>query len=211
MATFNGWTIVTPPAYPPAPKAIEMSDIDVVSAASSAFSQQQQFYDWGQARMEWSLEFPLISAARWPQWSAFLAALRGNLSVFQLGDPLHQVIAGAGPGVSSPQVSGSNQSGFSLLTSNWPVNIPNVLLPGDWFQVGYRLYRVTGPANSNGAGVVTIPCWPNLRDGGPAGGTPLILTATQGLWRLKSPARKYTVSVDNSHYYSLQLDLREAL
>ena len=161
--------------------------------------------------MEWSVEFPLISAAVWPRWSGFLAALRGNLSVFQLGDPLHQVIAGAGAGSSTPMVAGANQSGFSLVTDGWPFNIPNVLLPGDWFQVGYRLYRCTGPANADGGGVVTIPCWPNLRDGGPADDAPLILKSTQGLWRLKSPARKYTVSVENSHYYSLQLELREAL
>src|ERR1700733_9626904 len=95
---FNGWTVITPPLYPPAPKSIEMDDVDIVGASTSPFTAQQQFYDWQQARMEWSVEWPLVSPANWPAWSAFLALLRGNLNVFQFGDPTHLIIAGSGAG-----------------------------------------------------------------------------------------------------------------
>jgi hypothetical protein len=90
----------------------------------------------------------------------------------------------------------------SLATNGWAVSQTGVLLPGDKFQVGYRLYRVCEAVNSDESGNATIQVWPSLRET-PDNGTPLILVNPVGLFRLASnrraihwsPAQQTTVSI----------------
>jgi hypothetical protein len=80
-----------------------------------------------------------------------------------------------------------------------------VLLPGDYLQVGFRLYRTLTQYNG-GTGVLEI--WPQIRES-PLDGTAVTVTNTQGLFRLKSNARKWSVS--EAKMYGLQFDAREAI
>jgi hypothetical protein len=62
-------------------------------------------------------------------------------------------------------VAGGNAAGSQTLgTQGWTPNAVGVLLQGDWFQVGYRLYRVLDNINADGSGKALLPIWPSLRE-----------------------------------------------
>ena len=194
MSTFNGWTIIALPAYPPCPKSIEWKLSDVIGAARSPFSLQQQTQDWQQSILRASVSYPPMSIAQAIPWVVFLMALRGIENVFMIGDP--QNLGPQNPAAVPGTVTGSGQTGYSLNTSS--AN----LTPGDWIQIGQRLYRVLSVAG----GVLGI--WPPIRES-PADGTALIINNTQGLFRLTKNDRGYTVNAQ--HSYSFTFEIEEAL
>jgi hypothetical protein len=194
MSTFNGWTIYTLPSVPAVPKAVEWQFNDKVGQAPAEFTFQKQIFPWGQGIIKASLSYQLLTNAQMPPWSAFLASLQGTAGVFLFGDPMN-----TGPqngGATAGTVTGSGQAGNTLVTSS------SGLLPGDWFSLGVRLYMVT----SVSGGVLGI--WPNIRES-PAGGTSLVITNTQGLFRLQKNVRGY--SVNTSKLYALTFEIEEAL
>jgi hypothetical protein len=194
MSTFNGWTIVPLPAYPPCPKSIEWQLDEVVGAARSPFSQQLQTMDWGQSVLRASLSYPFMPPTIVKPWKPFLMLLRGKLNVFQFGDPLN--VGPQNAGATAGTVTGSGQTGYALNTSS------SGLLPGDWIQLGLRLYHVT----SVSGGALTI--WPPIRES-PADGTSLIITNTQGLFRLTKNSTK--LIVDEERFTSITFEIEEAL
>jgi hypothetical protein len=149
---------------------------------------------------------PPLTGAQAPAWIAFLMSLRGTLNVFQIGDPLSRAPQGSGAG--SPVVNGGAQTGYMLATRGWTAGASGVLLPGDWLQIGYRLYRNLGIANADGSGAATLSIWPQIRES-PADGAALVLNNTQGLFRLKANSRKFSMLTNRT--YGLQFDIREAL
>jgi hypothetical protein len=212
VATFNGYTIVVPPAFPSAPASIEWEATDIAAASTSVFTGQQQIQDWQNAYLKASVTMSAMTNVTAQAWIGFLLGLRGIVNIFQLGDPLTLAPLGTGynPGSfpATPEVQGSNQTGFALQTKGWNFNGTGVLLSGDWFQVGYRLYRATANVNANSSGDALIPCWPNIRES-PPDGTAINLTATQGIWRLDSGVRKW--SENSNRFYGIQFNIREAI
>lgn len=134
------------------------------------------------------------------QWVAFLLETRQS-NVFLFGDPLASLPLGTGAG--TPVVSGANQTGYTLSTSGW--SGANALLPGDWLQIGNRLYRNLDTVSTSTA---TLNIWPQLRES-PADGTPIITTNTQGLFRLASNQSKW--SQTEMRVYGLTFLIREAI
>ena len=206
MPTFNGWNIISLPTTPSAPATIDFTATDIVAQSISPFTGQQQVQDWQQGWLEASVSYPPLTHVQAQAWIAFLMGLRGQANVFQLGDPL--AVAPQGSGAGTPLVNGASQSGFSLNTKGWTAGASGILKPGDWLQVGYRLYRNLGAANADGSGNATLSIWPSLRES-PADGDALILNNTKGLWRLKTNARKWSETA--ARVYGLQIDIREAL
>jgi hypothetical protein len=90
----------------------------------------------------------------------------------------------------------------------WTANAVGVLLPGDWIQIGYRIYRTLAIATADGTGKLVLSIWPQLRES-PADGDIIALNNTRGLWRLAANARKW--SVTGSRMYGMEFDIREAL
>jgi hypothetical protein len=204
---FSGITILTMPSDPPAPQTVEWTASDIVAASLSPFTAEQQLQDWQQGWLEASLSMPPLTQKQAQAWIAFLLALRGQLNAFMWGDPLATAPAGSGSG--SPYVNGGGQTGFTLGTTGWTANAQGVLLPGDWLQVGLRLYRTTMKnVNADASGNAVINIWPPLRES-PMNGTALILTNTKGLFRLKSNVRKW--SETEARYYGMQFEIREVL
>lgn len=194
MSTFNGWTIVPLPAYPPCPKSIEWQLDEVVGAAPSPFSRQQQAYDWQQSQLKASVSYPFMPNAIARPWRVALMLLRGKLNVFQLGDPLN--LGPQNAGAAAGTVTGSGQTGYALITSS------SGLLPGDWIQLGLRLHHVT----SVGGGNLTI--WPPIRES-PVDGTALTIANTRGLFRLTKNSTK--IIVDEERFSSITFEIEEAL
>lgn len=195
MSTFNGWNIVTLPAFPP-PSRIEWQLGDIVATARSPFSLQQQQTALNASRMRASLTFPTMRNETALPLLSFLASLQGRSNIFLFGDPQNQ--SPQNPSAIGGTVSGGNQTGYTLFTSS------SGLTPGDWIQLGMRLYRVTA---ATGAGALSI--WPNLRES-PANGSNVIITDTQGLWRLAGNKRTYNVK-PGQIVLPLTFEIEEAL
>jgi len=190
----------------PAPAEIELGMSDSVAVVESPFTKVQQVQPWPGADF-WDATItlpPLTKAQAWA-WEGFLAELRGKANVFQLGDPR----ASGGPQghvAGAPVVATSGTANLpattSLVTRGWAANAFRLLLPGDQFQVGYRLYRVCEVVNSDSGGNATLIIWPSLRET-PIDGTQIVLAAPKGLFRLannrrsihSSPRRLTTVSL----------------
>ena len=206
MATFNGWTIIVPPSSPPGPATIDYTLQDIVASVDNPFTGSQQFQDWQNSFISASVSMPPLTGAQAPAWIAFLMSLRGKLNVFQIGDPLRSAPQGSGAG--SPEVSGANQIGYSLVTKGWTASAAGVLLPGDWLQIGYRLYSNLAVVNADGSGNATLSIWPQLRES-PADSDVITLNNTKGLFRLASNTRKFSQAANRT--YGLQFDIREAL
>lgn len=205
IGTFNGQNIVALPSSP-APSTVEFSVFDTVSTVTNPFTGQQQMQDWGTGWLEATITLPPLTHAQAQIWTAFLLQLRGQLGLFQFGDPL--AIAPQGSGSGSPTVSGNNQSGYQLVTRGWTENASGVLLPGDWLQIGYRLYRCLDTVNADASGAASFNVWPQLRES-PADGDALILRNARGLFRLASNQRKWSIA--ESRTYGVTFEIREAL
>lgn len=194
MSTFNGWNIIPLPTFPVAPKSIEWQLADTVASSRSPFSLQQQIYNWNASLLKASVSYQPMYDSQARPWMAFLAACQGTASIFQFGDPMLTVPQN--PAASGGSVTGSGQTGYVLQTSS------SNLTPGDWIQIGLRLYMVTSAAGG------TLGIWPQIRES-PAGGTSVLITNTQGLFRLSKNQRGYTVN--ESHVYSVTFELEEAI
>jgi hypothetical protein len=191
------------------PNGLEMADIsmtlrDTVASVVGAFTQQTQTQYWGGGET-WSgrLTLPPMKAAAAAPWKAFLAGLQGMQNVFQLGDPDGQRPQGSALG--TPVTAGTNAAmATQLATSGWNASQSGLLLPGDYLQIGYRLYMVLyAPVDSDASGNATFSVWPSLREA-PAVGTQVVLYQPKGLFRLAkndrgwtaSPRRPTTITID---------------
>jgi hypothetical protein len=207
MPTFNGWNIISMPTTPSAPQTIDFTPIDIAALSISPFTGQQQVQDWQQGWLEASVSMPPMAPLHARAWVAFLKGLRGQVNVFQLGDPL--AVAPQGSGAGTPVVNGAGQKGFTLNVRGLTPGASGVLLLDDYLQVGYRLYSVTiSNVDADGSGNAAINIWPPLRES-PADGVAITITNTKGLFRLKTNARKW--SETQARMYGIQFDCREAL
>lgn len=205
MPSFNGWNIISMPSAP-SPRSIEWSANDIVGANINPFTGGQQMYDWGAAWLEAQVNLPPLTNDQAQQWIAFVMQAQGMANVFQFGDPLTTTLKEAS---GTPVVHGANQTGRSLVTSGWDNTGDNYsLAPGDWIQIGYRLYRSLTWQTPDGSGIATLDIWPPLRES-PANNDAITIADTKGLFRLASNQRKW--SIDHTLVYGLQFSIREAL
>ncbi len=190
------------PGTPAAPASIEFTLMDSVAVSVSPFTGAQQIQNWQSSWLEASVSMPPMPHAQAQAWIAWLMSVQGQAGVFQLGDPLARApLAGTGSGAMA--VNGAGQTGYTLSVRGWT----GTLSPGDWLQVGYRLYRNLATASPSG-GAITLSIWPQIRES-PLDGAAISLVNTKGLFRLKANARKY--SITESRMYGLQFEIREAL
>ena len=197
----------------PAPKSIEFKAQEIVALSISPFTGQAQVQDWQAGYWQGSVTMPPMAFAAAQAWVAFLLQLRGQANVFQMGFP--DGVRPRGSTIGTNVVSDSSkiantaaQTGYSVQTRGWTPLGTGLLLPGDWLQIGYRLYRNLDPVNADSSGRATLNLWPALRE--PIGdGTALTFLNTVGIWRLASNTRAWSVS--EGMVYGFQFDIREAI
>ena len=80
-----------------------------------------------------------------------------------------------------------------LHTRGWKASSYRLLLPNDYFQIGYRLHRVCEVVNSDASGNAELVIWPSLREQ-PADGTALVLNRPKGVFRLNANRRPVQAS-----------------
>lgn len=117
------------------------------------------------ARWKLTLEYKNISEVDARTFKAFLAKARGMAGRFYCWDWSHQSPFGTALG--SGTVSGSGQTGSTLLTHNWTPSQTNLLNAGDYFQVNGEVKIITEVAQANGSGVATLTFEPPLRNSPP--------------------------------------------
>lgn len=201
----SSYGLVTIPTTP-GPADIEIGMNDAVASVLSPFTRTEQVQAWpGGDYWDATITLPPLTRAQAASWRGFLAELSGRQYVMQLGDatasgPLGTV-RGA-PVVDSTNLSNNLPMTKSLVTRGWAASAFRLLLPGDQFQIGYRLHMVTEVLNSDSTGAATVSIWPSLREQ-PGDGTALVLRSPKGLFRLAqnrrvsnwSPTRLTTVSL----------------
>lgn len=193
-ATFNGWTIIPMPSSP-TPSQIDFEITDAVALVQSPYSLGTQMQVWpGAESMTANISLPPMKTNTALAWTAWLRSLQGILNVFQFGDGNHTTPQGCVAG--TPLVNGTSNSynlpaSYFLWTKGWTPSTANVLLPGDYIQVGYRLYSVTQAASSDSSGNATLSIWPSIREQ-PTDGTTIVTSNTKGLWRLADNKRTWS-------------------
>ena len=199
IGTFNGFNLVSLPcATTPAvtwPSNIEWDMQEVVSVNRSPFTGQTQTYDWQNSWWEGQVSFKPMGRHSFDLWTAFLAQCRGASNAFSLGDPKAALPKGTALG--TPLVNGASQTGYWVVTNGWAPSIISILLPGDFIQIGYRMYKVLSPVDTDAGGNATIAIWPNLRDQ-PASGTPIVTRGCTALFTLKNNSgNKFSTNAGN--------------
>ncbi len=153
------------------------------------------------------VNLPAMASDDAGEWRAFFAALRGRYGTFLLGDPTHITPRGIGTG--SPMVDGLSQSGFSLSTKGWTASTDGILLKGDYFSLGVRLYMVVEDVNSDGDGKATFDIRPQLREA-PGDSNALNLVSPKGLFRLASDTVQIVDTMGDELSYPISFSAIEA-
>ncbi len=205
----NSYSLVAMPPSP-APKSITITMQDTVAVVDFAFTGQQGVQafpgaDWWEAQVS----LPPMSRVQAAAWIAWLAQLRGQQCVFQLGEPSATKPQGIVRGI--PLVDGSVETNNAptttvLFTKGWAAGAHRLLLPGDYLQIGYRFYQSLDLVNADASGNAQINIYPSIRET-PADGTPIVLRNTKGLFRLADNARSFTRDV--SQLYGMSFKCRE--
>lgn len=178
----------------------------VVGITRSPFTGSQQAIKWPGSWWEAQVALPWMTRAQAEEWIAFILNCDGPFRKFKLGDPTGKIPRGAGAG-SAPQVDGAGQGGSIISTKNWPINLVNALVAGDYLEIEDHLYKVTYPEDTDGAGKATFDIRPPLRTN-PADGQPIIISNCKGIFRMKNNQNPWRI--DAAKNFLIQFECYEA-
>lgn len=203
----NTYNLISMPTTPAIAQVTFGMD-DTIAQVVNPFTRQTQTFAWPGAD-QWSAQItiPPMHASTAAPWKAFLASLQGSYNVLQLGDPSSPGLLGSGAGtpvVSMSQSDTNQPMQMVLYTRGWVASVANVLLAGDYLQIGYRLHIVTASVNSDSSGDAQVPIWPSIRDS-LTDGQSIILNNPQGLFRLAQNTRNWHASPRTATNMSLNL------
>lgn len=194
----------------PALRSVQFQMSDGVGIVESEFTGQVQAQQWpGKDLLSGTMTLPVLEQADADPWIAFLMELRGMLNAFQIGDPMKKTPRGTPSGtplVDNSQTGGNAAMSQSLTTKGWTASATNLLLPGDWVQIGYRWHRVLDAVNADASGDATISIYPSLREL-PADGGAVVTSSTKGLFRLAKNQRGW--SADYTKLSSISFPIQE--
>lgn len=180
-------------------RTVKIAGINTASRNTSPFSQKEQIYIHDGDRWLVELSWPPLKEADAREIIGFLASLRGPFGTFYFRNPYSGSPRGTAGG--TPLVKGGGQTGHTVITDGWPINITGVLKRGDFFNIGTAFYLITKDADSNGSGESTLDIWPALR--APADNAPLTVTNATMLCRLANNNFNYTVNTDGNYEISI--------
>jgi hypothetical protein len=203
----NSVSVVGLPASPGL-QSVDFNFSTPVANVTSVFTGQVQAQRWpGADTLSGTATLPPLTQAQADQWISALMQMQGMSNAFQLGDPTKAMPAGTPLG--TPTADGSVAmvaGGITLYTKGWTASTTNLLLPGDYLQIGYRLHRVLDAVNSDSSGKAAINIWPSLREV-PVDGQSVITTNPVGLFRLAK--NQNTWSADFTHLTHMSFPFTE--
>jgi hypothetical protein len=195
------------PGYPGF-ESIEFTMTDSVGIVRSPFTPSSvQTQAWpGADGWRATVTLPKMNRFIAAPWRAWMAELRGMQNVFQLGDPICTTPSPLSQASGTPLcASGNSIASTELYTSGWTPSVFNQLMPGDYIQIEYRLYMVCEAVNSDSDGNATVQVWPSLREDHPEG-TALVLSNTQGVFRLSQNTRTWHLETSKLLSFSFQCE-----
>jgi hypothetical protein len=207
LISLNGNTVsvVSLPAGSGALQSVDWNFSTAVATVTSVFTGQVQAQRWpGADALSGTATLPPLTQTQADAWISALMQMQGMSNAFQLGDPLKKTPRGSALG--APTADGSIAmvaGGQVLYTKGWTASQLNLLLPGDYLQIGFRLHRVLDAVISDSSGKSAINIWPSLREV-PVNGQALVLTNPVGLFRLASNKGAWSSSVDHLTHLSFQ-------
>jgi len=139
----------------------------------------------------WAGVFTLMPDTHGGDLGALLGwlALVGKTESFFAFDPSHQTPKlGI---VNGLLIDGAAQQGRSLAVKGGPVSTSNVLMAGDYVQVGTQYFRLTRDLDTDIAGKGTLSVWPAIRTS-PAADAPVITDHPTIVARITSPIPEET-------------------
>ena len=181
-----------------------------VSEAPFSFARQTQIHQ-GQ-RWEAIVTLPQMLRPVAELWLTWRLKMNGREGTCLFGDPDGVAPRGSVPG--TPLVKGGSQTGGELITDGWGLSQTNVVLAGDYVQLGTgsasRLYKILDDASSDGvgSGEATLTIWPKLRVS-PGDNDALILTDAKGVF--EQPTNETPWDADALGRYGISFALVEAL
>jgi hypothetical protein len=203
---FNGWSVVTMPSSPGF-STVDWTASSVVGVSTSQYNLTQQYQDWQADLLSATVDMPPMQRKDAQNWIAFMQQLRGGNCVFLMGDTLAAVPLGVATG--TPVTTATNVAGATQLsTTGWTPSVTDILLPGDYVQVGYRLYRCLDTVTSDSSGNAAFNVFPRIRETIPIS-TTVQTHNTQGMFRLAK--NETTWSSSYMMTYGLSFPVREAI
>ena len=193
---------------------IELRANNVVGVSQSPFTYKQQVVQHQGQRWEASVSIPPVRKDLAEEWIAFLISLKGPVGTFYLGDPNMATPRGtisAGAFVTLASAASAGDETVALTKSGGPEK-SNVLLPGDYIQIGTdssrTLHKVLNTVNWDANGAGTADIWPHIR-GTVASGTSVVHQSTTGKFRLTSGLTSW--SINNASIYGISFDAVEVI
>lgn len=151
------------------------------------------------------ISLPPLTSAQHDVWVAALLQLQGMTNAFQFGDPLKRSPRGVVRGTPAVNTAIAMPTGSSTLyTLGWTPNSTNLLLAGDYIQLGLRLHRVLDSVNSDVDGKASVPIWPSLREA-PSGN--ITYNSPKGLFRLATSEQDW--DYDFTKLTNLSISIQE--
>jgi hypothetical protein len=144
-------------------------------------------------------------------WLSALLSLKGVVGTFLMGIPGNKVPMGIGA-AQSPKVKGATAALISSLnTKGWGIT-GNVLLPGDWIQLGSgstaHLHKNLTLAGVGSPDEAVLDIWPPTRNA-LNDGDAIVVNNPQGVWRLAQNEQDW--SIGEAIVYGLNFTCIEAL
>ena len=193
---------------------IELRANNVVGVSQSPFTYKQQVVQHQGQRWEASVSIPPVRKDLAEEWIAFLISLKGPVGTFYLGDPNMATPRGtisAGALVTLASAASAGDETVALTKSGGPEK-SNVLLPGDYIQIGTdssrTLHKVLNTVDWDANGAGTADIWPHIR-GTVASGTSVVHQSTTGKFRLTSGLTSW--SINNASTYGISFDAVEVI
>jgi hypothetical protein len=205
IGSINGFPLIqTPPM--PGQRQVDWTMESVNGAVTNPYTGKQQIQNWLAGWWSATVTMPVMKRPLAEAWIAFMAQCQGMGGVFYFGDG--SGVNAQGSAIGQGVTRGSFQSEYTLTTAGWTPNQFALFSPGDWIQIGYRLFKVMDQVTSDANGNASFAIWPQLREI-PPNNTPIITNNAQGLFRMGKNSLQYSANYDKT--YRLSFPIREAI
>lgn len=145
----------------PALKGLKITSL-APTFISTAHSLKRQARSRGGHRWLMEGEFPAMTRSEFAPVHAFAVAQRGQYETFTFVPP--EISSAQGVATGTPLVDGASQTGRSVNTKGWTVDVTGILKAGDYikFNGHAKVYMVTADADSDAGGLATLSIEPAL-------------------------------------------------
>jgi hypothetical protein len=168
--------------------------VNTNAISESPFTGVQQVQSYSRQRWEVDVTLPPLRHVDAAKWIAWLAALRGRLGTFLIGDPM--ATSPAGTAIAATVTGSAGDASVA-------VTMTGTLLAGDYIQIGTGLHRVVQDRSGSG----TLEIWPALRSNAVA--VAAVLINPVGIFRLMSDEQGWTTN--SASLYGITFTAMEAL